>query len=400
MVFPSLVGWNRATRELPGFLTFFTKTFLMRQIDAPLATENMMSHSGQEPSAEASGTLTMAFPSTLDLPIPRRSATNVTPVQAWPRPPKVSILIPTYNYARYLPEAIESVLEQNFDDYELIIVDDCSRDESEAVIRHYAALDNRIRCEFNPVNLGLVGNWNYCLSLARGEYIKFLFGDDKLADRQALQKMVQMLEENPSAVLAVSARNIIDENSAFVESGNHMGANGLHPGLEVIVRCLESNANLIGEPSVVLMRKRDISRGFNTQYLQIPDLEMWFHLLEKGNAVYTAEPLCAFRKHSRQQTEVNRVNQVGEREQLILLSDYYVRPWLRNRKRCKLLFSQIYCLKKKKHFGDASRELQSRMMASLGVGRYAWFWTLHKLGRPFTNLKRFYQKRILRMAVR
>ena len=367
----------------------------MRQIDAPIASMSLLSRPAQEALIEASGTL----PSTLDLPVQRRS-TQAAPMQTRQQPPKVSVLIPTYNYARYLPEAIESVLKQSFEDYELIIVDDCSKDDSEEVIRHYAALDSRVRCEFNPANLGLVGNWNYCLSLARGEYIKFLFGDDKLADGQALQKMVRMLEENPSAVLAVSARNIIDENSAFLESGDHMGAEGLHSGLEVIVRCLESNANLIGEPSVVLMRRRDISRGFNTQYLQIPDLEMWFHLLEKGNAVYTAEPLCAFRKHSRQQTEVNRVNQVGEREQLILLSDYYVRPWLRNRKRCKLLFSQIYCLKKKKHFGEASRELQARMMSSLGTGRYACFWMMHKLGRPFSNLKRFYQKRILRMAVR
>src|SRR3954453_9924295 len=94
-------------------------------------------------------------------------------------PPKVSVLIPTYNYARYLSEAIESVLEQEFQDYEVVIVDDCSQDESEEVIRRYAARDGRIRFHFNRPNLGMVANWNYCLSLARGEYVQFLFGDDK-----------------------------------------------------------------------------------------------------------------------------------------------------------------------------------------------------------------------------
>ncbi|MDB6124797.1 MAG: hypothetical protein JWQ71_3790 [Pedosphaera sp.] len=333
-------------------------------------------------------------------PAPDRLSPDTLPTPVKERSPKVSILIPTYNYARYLPEAIESVLQQDFQDYELIIVDDRSKDDSEAVIRRYAERDSRIQGKVNPVNLGLVGNWNYCLSLAKGEYIKFLFGDDKLADRQALKKMVHMLDENQSAVLAVSARTIIDENSNVLEVGNHMGADGMHLGLNVIVRCLETNANIVGEPSVVLMRKRDITRGFSSQFLQLPDLEMWFHLLEKGNAVYTAEPLCSFRKHSRQQTEVNRVNQVGEKEHLLLLSEYYMRPWLRSSNRRKLLFTQIYCLRRKRQFGEASVDLERRMRKSLGKGWYAWFWILRKLGRPFSNLKRFYLKRVLRLSVR
>jgi glycosyltransferase involved in cell wall biosynthesis len=336
----------------------------------------------------------------LESPAADRFASPLPPGSAQGRSPKVSILIPTYNYARYLPETIESVLEQDFEDYELIIVDDRSKDDTEAVLRRYAEKDQRIQYKINPVNLGLVGNWNYCLSLAKGEYIKFLFGDDKLADRQALKKMVRMLDDNQSAVLAISARNIIDEKSNVVEVGNHMGSDGLHLGLEVIVRCLETNANIVGEPSVVLLRKRDLTRGFNPQFLQLPDMEMWFHLLEKGNAVYTAEPLCSFRKHPLQQTEVNRVNQVGEREHLLLLSEYYMRPWLRSSSRRKLLFTQIYWLRRKRQFGEASMDLERRMRKSLGKGWYAWFWTLRKLGRPFTNLRRFYMKRVLRFSAR
>ena len=77
--------------------------------------------------------------------------------------PTVSVLIPTYNYARYLPVAIESVLAQDFHDLEVVIVDDCSQDDSAEVIRHYAGLDPRIRFHLNRQNLGLVPNWNFCL---------------------------------------------------------------------------------------------------------------------------------------------------------------------------------------------------------------------------------------------
>lgn len=315
-------------------------------------------------------------------------------------PPKISVLIPTYNYARYLPEAIESVLEQDFADYELLIADDCSTDESREIIRRYAARDGRIQCQFHPANLGMVQNWNYCLQRARGEYVQFLFGDDKFASREALGKMARMLDENPAAVLALAARNIIDENSRILEVAAHLGKSGCHVGLGVIGRCLEQNANLVGEPSVVMFRRRDGTRGFSKEYRQIPDLEMWFHLLEKGDAVYTSELLYSFRKHARQQTEVNRVTQIGLREHLLLLAEYFEHPKLRERVSRKLLFTQIYWLRKKGDGSMISRELESRMMQSLGKGWYAWHFVLRKLCRPFTNARHFYRKHVLRGSMR
>src|SRR5581483_9977558 len=132
--------------------------------------------------------------------------------------PRLSVLMPTYNYARYLPEAIESVLQQDFQEFEMIIVDDCSWDESEEVIRRYAARDSRIRFRINRPNRGMVANWNYCLSLARGEYVQFLFGDDKLANSRTLTRMVQLLDENPSAVVAPAPPKITDENPVFRET--------------------------------------------------------------------------------------------------------------------------------------------------------------------------------------
>src|SRR5580658_942536 len=113
--------------------------------------------------------------------------------------PSVSVLMPTYNYAGFLPEAVESVLAQDFRDFELLIVDDCSSDNTAEVVRPFCSRDARVHFAINSTNLGMADNWNHCLDQARGEYIKFLFGDDKLFHRQALGKMLALMGRHPSA---------------------------------------------------------------------------------------------------------------------------------------------------------------------------------------------------------
>ena len=116
--------------------------------------------------------------------------------------PKVSVLIPTYNYARFLDEAIQSVLSQTFEDFELIIVDNCSNDNTEEVISKYLD-DKRITYYVNQYNIGLVGNWNKCLQYAKGEYIKFLCADDKFHP-YLLQKFVTVMDNNKNISLITS----------------------------------------------------------------------------------------------------------------------------------------------------------------------------------------------------
>ena len=92
--------------------------------------------------------------------------------------PKVSICIPTYNGERYIEKTLNSVLLQTYDDFEVIIVDDQSSDNTWEILTQYAAQDGRIHLFKNEHNLGLVGNWNRCIELAQGEWIKFVFQDD------------------------------------------------------------------------------------------------------------------------------------------------------------------------------------------------------------------------------
>ena len=220
--------------------------------------------------------------------------------------PAISVLIPTYNYARYLPEAIDSVLAQDFGDIEIIIADDASTDNSAEVCRKYATEDSRIRFFRHEKNLGMVENWNWCLRQARGTYIKYLLADDKLAKPYALKRLVEALEQ-PGVSLSVSARILIDESSQVTGIWNPLGLQDRQcNGSRLALQCLERNINLIGEPTAVLFRRADAARGFDSTYQQLVDLEMWLYLLQRGDLVYLHEPLCCFRRHAGQQTEVNR----------------------------------------------------------------------------------------------
>jgi len=309
--------------------------------------------------------------------------------------PKVSVLIPTYEYGRFLPEAIESVLAQDFRDFELLISDDGSRDESAAVIRRYAALDSRIRFKLHERNLGMVENWNWCLREARGEYVKFVFGDDSLPSTQALSQLVAMLEHEPRAVIAVSARLILDEGSQVLEVWDELGAPGYQEGNAVIIRCMQQDRNLVGEPSAVLFRRIRAARGFDPTFRQVVDQEMWFHLLESAGLVYTAEPLCAFRRHPAQQTVANQKQQLASGEVMRIVARYFdlfaasvgLRP---NSFAMRLrLFRHIYYARKDCSLTALAAVAESTLMPHVTRRWYYVCWAVHRMTKPFINLRRF-----------
>ena len=241
---------------------------------------------------------------------------------------KVSVCIPTYNYGSYIAETIESVLSQDFTDFELLIIDDNSTDSTVSVVEPYTHRDPRVKFIVNPKNLGMVENWNYCLDQAQGEYIKYVFGDDLLASPDALGRMVALLDADSSVSLVCSARNFINDRSEIIKIVSRFEKTGILPGTDVINLCLIKQGNLIGEPSVVMFRKRQASRGFMVHYRQIVDLEMWFHLLEQGTFAYISEPLCSFRIHDRQQTVKNRENLSDLNDVFYLLDDYMQKEYI------------------------------------------------------------------------
>lgn len=237
--------------------------------------------------------------------------------------PRISVCIPTYNFARFLPDAIESVLHQTWQDYELLIIDNASTDETREVVGRYAGKDRRIRLIINRENIGQINNWNKCLAEARGIYIKYLFADDVLTSPVALARMVGVLEADSRVSLVASARRIVDAELQERKTCAMYRSDRSVEGPKVIARSLWEHKNLIGEASAVMFRRTQAVRGFSSDYIALNDLEMWFHLLEQGALHFIAEPLCSIRLHPQQAT-----HDVTMRPEVLLDTKYLLAEYL------------------------------------------------------------------------
>lgn len=330
---------------------------------------------------------------------------EVTPVRRMN--PSVSVLVPTYRYARFLPVALESVLAQKFEgELEIIVSDDASPDESARVIETFARRDARIRPFIHAKNLGMVANWNFCLREARGEFVQFLFGDDCLASADALATLVTRLSANPRAVLATSPRYEIDANSRPILLRDDWRKPGTFTGSDVIAACLTRTRNLIGEPSVVMFRHNAGQRGFDSHYSQIVDLEMWLHLLTQGDFEFVDRPLAAFRRHEAQQTATNRVHQVDRAETVDLIRTYLptlttgapavLSPWQAHQVRYRALHGARYIPIEAVRRGGSVAALRADLPAP-------WFqlcWLNYRFTRQWQKLAERPRKKAAYAAVR
>ena len=118
------------------------------------------------------------------------------------QPPKVSVIVPNYNHQAYLKERIDTILQQTYQDFELIILDDCSTDNSVNIIESYRDNEHVTHIVLNEQNTGSTFlQWDKGVSLAQGEYIWIAESDDA-AHPQFLSTLVEQLEKHPEAVVA------------------------------------------------------------------------------------------------------------------------------------------------------------------------------------------------------
>lgn len=216
--------------------------------------------------------------------------------------PVVSICLPTFNGAKYLRLALEDALSQSFSDFELLIRDDNSEDESFEVIQEFAAQDKRIRAELNSKRLGLFANYNACMEQARGAYIK-LFAQDDRWHSSTLARCVEALKNSPTASLLTCKRKIIVSNEMLSikpvasNPAEIFGKNSIFPSIQVRQRCLDPLENYIGEPCAVMFHSKHIGHGFDTTLHHLGDLEYWIRLLHHGDLAYIDDELVSFRMH-------------------------------------------------------------------------------------------------------
>jgi len=234
--------------------------------------------------------------------------------------PLVSICIPTYNGAAFIGEAIQSAIAQTYSNIELIISDDGSTDETVAIAQSF---QSQTSVDFRIVlhrNYGLSQNWNFCISQAKGQYIKFLFQDDLLAP-ECIEKMVAVAQQNPEIGMVFSPRGItIAENesnpilrlaSQSIKDLHKSWSNlkSIQPGKELLAdtNCLNNPINKIGEPSTVLIAARVFEEIglFDSGLSQYVDLDMWWRIMGNYHIGFVDEKLSSLRIHPEQQTWKN-----------------------------------------------------------------------------------------------
>jgi glycosyltransferase involved in cell wall biosynthesis len=128
--------------------------------------------------------------------------------------PLISIITPSYNSAPYIKETIESVLQQTYPNWEMIIVDDCSTDDSKEIVKRYIQEDKRIKLISNQENIGVAQSRNRAIEEANGDYIALLDSDDIWVPNK-LEKQIELMEEK-NILMSFSAYTIIDEKSETI----------------------------------------------------------------------------------------------------------------------------------------------------------------------------------------
>ncbi|MBF2003621.1 MAG: glycosyltransferase family 2 protein [Synechococcales cyanobacterium C42_A2020_086] len=210
--------------------------------------------------------------------------------------PTVSVLMPVYNSERYVAQAIESILNQTFSDFELLIINDGSTDRSLSILQRYAAQDPRIRL-FSRENQGIARTRNELLHRATGEFIAVLDSDDiALPDRLARQ--LQFLRQHPEVVCLGSAYQIMDS------AGRVLTALPVPlDDAEIQRLALAGHASIF--QSCVMMRRAvvlDIG-GYNNALPPAEDLDLWLRLGEVGQLANLPEVLVQYRVHANSVSE-------------------------------------------------------------------------------------------------
>ena len=206
----------------------------------------------------------------------------------------VSVIMPVYNGALYLREAIDSILSQTHTNLELIIINDGSNDNSEEIILSYE--DNRIRYIINEKNSGICVTLNKGLDIAKGKYIARMDCDD-ISCPERLQMQIEYMEQNPS--IGVLGSDIIVFGEGIKE---HIFT------FEHDKNCCKAGLlfnTCVAHPAV-MMRKRLLDKynfRYDEEYRGLEDFELWYRISKHTELVNLSHPLLYYRKHKSQETQ-------------------------------------------------------------------------------------------------
>lgn len=208
---------------------------------------------------------------------------------------KVTIAIPTYNRSKYLPHAIESVLKQTYSNFDLLVVDNASTDNTREIMS--SIRDKRIKYYRNELNIGMIGNWNRCLELAQTEIVWILHSDDLLTPF-ALELVVNAYNDSKAAMIFGGYRNFTQVNGEEIKG--EINTTPLfweyQAGKAAIEKVIKEGIMC----STVSIRKSvfEAIGGFDHQFSYSGDEEYWLRIAKQYDIVYMDNVLAFYRRHS------------------------------------------------------------------------------------------------------
>jgi glycosyltransferase involved in cell wall biosynthesis len=240
--------------------------------------------------------------------------------------PQITVAIPTFNGARHLPEALNSVLAQQGAAWELVIADDHSDDDTPQLVTALAG--SRSRLEVNSERLGLAGNWNRCLALAQTPLVAIFHQDDIMRSGH-LAAHTAAFDANPQLGFVASAADLIDAAGRPVV-GNAVERGGLGP----VDRTFPPGALLrelaVGNPlrcSAITINKDAAIEfgGFDPSYHYALDWDLWLRVARRRPVAWLAQPTVAVRWHPASETHRFKTGTTDLDEQLRLLHELNAR---------------------------------------------------------------------------
>jgi len=234
-----------------------------------------------------------------------------------PTQPIISVCIPVYNGAKFLQETLDSISRQSYNNIEIIIVDDNSTDNSGIIINRFNSADYKTIKRKNDSNIGLHANCEKCISLASGDWIKFVFQDDIL-DKKCIEELFSTAKKTDS--------NIICGNKSYLFSNKTPLRKIIsYKHIELINKNFTKNhekisqarvadfftkyilGNFLGEPSCFLIKKETITKysGFNTDLTQLLDYEFYARTTLNEGLAYSNQAYIYFRVHTNSETYRN-----------------------------------------------------------------------------------------------
>jgi len=230
--------------------------------------------------------------------------------------PLVSILMTAYNREKYIAEAIDSVLLSSYSNFELIIVDDRSTDNTVNIAKSYEAKDSRIKVYLNEVNLKDYPNRNKAATYAKGKYIKYLDSDDTIYP-WGLEAMVYSMEKYPAAAYGLIATNMFPAEAYPIE----------YTGEQAYKAFFFKCSLLTMGPSGSMIKRESFEKagGFSEEPY-IGDTEMWLRLLKTSSIVAMPPDLIWWRQHEQQQIKEGTDNSFYEKHTLNMFRSFLNAP--------------------------------------------------------------------------